>query len=598
MLERKACLAIPLNDIESELILETDVLGGRGRYLLVISVRESDKAVFAFSSANERDHWRKLIQLWRKNYPAFQDDDDTVVLQGRFFAEATQEANSDAVSLDGAKELGTGNFGKVIEGTFKGAPVAVKTFVQDDRKAPVDVQKRCLLSEAKTFLCLGEHPHLLKMLAYSLADPYFLVLELCASGSLLQFCQTVDRDAFDINLKMQFAIEVCEGLRHIASRGYCHRDVAARNILLHRGRTDNQVRCKVSDFGRTAPLYGRESRIIESPPDEMVPIRWMSPESLKSNLFSEKSDVWAYGILLWEMMSLGKRPYENVDLKVELMKNNIPAPQRPKDCPTWFYTGIMNKCWEWSAPTRPTFAQLRAQLELLKVEMLKVEPSEVVDEDAYERKVLIGEDSVAYVDAALPFLPAAKGSYEVISVPLNMVSESSLVRLTHESMRDIIEKKGMCKTLPLKYAKVVVVGEPGSGKSSTLSSVFGVTNLQMACEQQPSSLQGRYWTAVWSESKDSRFSEAAMLDVLVEEFRSMKAGGAAGSTGPNPKQEIREYRRIEAEEASNSAIIEKLMQVSSFLTSDEYESNPFNQVLESRVAAATSSGKRSVCVCE
>ncbi|VDK61471.1 unnamed protein product [Anisakis simplex] len=144
-----------------------------------------------------------------------------------------------------------------------------------------------------------------------------------------------------------FAIQVANGMAHIESLGIIHRDLAARNILVGRG---NQL--KISDFGLSRHgVYVKTSKGV-------IPLRWLSIEAIQHNLYSTKSDVWAYGVVLWEICTLGGFPYPTVsdkDILKYLQQGN--RLEKPTSCSNDIYD-VMMQCWAHNASDRPSFAYL------------------------------------------------------------------------------------------------------------------------------------------------------------------------------------------------------------------------------------------------
>ncbi|XP_066297937.1 tyrosine-protein kinase receptor Tie-1-like [Branchiostoma lanceolatum] len=205
----------------------------------------------------------------------------------------------------------------------------------------------------------------------STSGPLTLVVEYAPNGCLKDWLknnrpkelnQTDDKiiATSGIQLPMDqlimFGIDIANGMSHLAAMQCVHRDLAARNVLL-----GSDLTAKISDFGLSRDIY-EESEYVKSTKSQL-PIRWIAYESLFYHVYTTQSDVWSFGILLWEIITMGKKPYGRITGK-ELMKL-LPDGYRlekPALCPQDVYD-VMKTCWETLPENRPTFPQLKATLD-------------------------------------------------------------------------------------------------------------------------------------------------------------------------------------------------------------------------------------------
>ncbi|KAI6231221.1 Protein kinase domain-containing protein [Aphelenchoides besseyi] len=239
---------------------------------------------------------------------------------------------------------------------FHDCEVAVKMLPPfADENSRSDFQKEILFMKS-----LKYHPHLVCLMGYvpDSISP-LLLIEYCSRGDLLHFVRERKDQIINgsENLKVKnlvsFAWQIANGLEYLTSIGCIHRDVAARNVLL-----DESNICKIGDFG----LCRLADSLIYTTRGGRLPVRWMSPESLKSFEYSTKSDVWSYGVLLYELFSVGEVPYaglENNQVLEFLEANN--RLHKPAYCTEDIYE-LMRSCWAISPVDRLSFAEICLQL--------------------------------------------------------------------------------------------------------------------------------------------------------------------------------------------------------------------------------------------
>ncbi len=232
-----------------------------------------------------------------------------------------------------------------------------------------DFAKSQFLQEINIMKTLGIHDHIVSMLGCITTDgPVCLIVEFCSSGDLLQFLRTKknssDSDPIFVDRLLSFAWQIADGLDYIISKGYVHRDVAARNVLVH----DDHI-AKVGDFGLCRFTDKDDAYISQG---GRLPVKWMAIECLKYYEFTPASDVWAYGVLLFELISLGAVPY--ADLHSGYMEEYLTQGNRMtkmEGCPENLYQ-IMLQCWKENPKDRPGFEELRDIIKQMLEEAARV----------------------------------------------------------------------------------------------------------------------------------------------------------------------------------------------------------------------------------
>ncbi|XP_068145947.1 LOW QUALITY PROTEIN: tyrosine-protein kinase receptor [Drosophila tropicalis] len=269
-------------------------------------------------------------------------------------------------SLQLVNALGKGAFGEVYlalyrhrDGDAVEMPVAVKTLREDPKRE----KEEDFLKEA-AIMAKFNHPNMVHLIGVCFdRQPYYIVLELLAGGDLQKFLRenrnTPERVSLLTMKDLLFcALDVAKGCRYMESKRFIHRDIAARNCLLSSKGPGRVV--KIADFGMSRDIY--RSDYYRKGGKAMLPIKWMPPEAFLDGIFTSKTDVWSFGILLWEVFSLGRSPYPGQH-NTQVMELVVRGGRlgSPTECPVAIYK-IMADCWNPTPEDRPTFTSLLEHL--------------------------------------------------------------------------------------------------------------------------------------------------------------------------------------------------------------------------------------------
>uniref|UniRef100_A0A8D3BN36 Receptor protein-tyrosine kinase n=1 Tax=Scophthalmus maximus TaxID=52904 RepID=A0A8D3BN36_SCOMX len=256
--------------------------------------------------------------------------------------------------LKRVKILGSGAFGTVYKGiwvpegeTVK-IPVAIKILNETTGpKANVEFMDEALIMASM------EHPHLVRLLGVCLSPTIQLVTQLMPHGCLLDYVHE-HKDNIGSQLLLNWCVQIAKGMMYLEERRLVHRDLAARNVLV---KSPNHI--KITDFG-LARLLDADEKEYNADGGKM-PIKWMALECIHYRKFTHQSDVWSYGVTIWELMTFGGKPYDGIPTREipDILEKGERLPQ-PPICTIDVYM-VMVKCWMIDADSRPKFKELAAE---------------------------------------------------------------------------------------------------------------------------------------------------------------------------------------------------------------------------------------------
>ena len=331
-------------------------------------------------------------------------------------------------------QIGQGNFGVVFYAKAEGlvedekeTEVAVKTLKEDTSGQAVDDFVR----EAKLMFSF-DHPNIVKIFGVSMEDmPYYLIFEYMDKGDLTQFLRSnassLQRrlmNPFDgrprsrtestlsdepPSLSVEQLTDMCKqiagGMVYLSELNHVHRDLACRNCLVKScdwAQTGSGLIIKIGDFGMSQNLYSADYYRVRG--QAVLPVRWMSPEAVIYGKFSTESDVWSFGVVMWEVFTFAMQPYygtSNEEVTEAIRRHKILT--KPSDCPNGLYD-IMKLCWTQIPQNRPIFAELYCLLSDCRLSVSSADSQSIdycnedcsdLDSDAFlEENSLNGLDAV------------------------------------------------------------------------------------------------------------------------------------------------------------------------------------------------------------
>ncbi|KAL5106215.1 hypothetical protein TcWFU_005081 [Taenia crassiceps] len=325
--------------------------------------------------------------------------------------------------------LGSGAFGAVYKGVWRipheMEDIHLPTFEGRDHRRHVNVAVKilsevngpsdlhALLEEAKV-MCSVRHRNCLQLLGVCLAGSQrYLVSEYIANGSLDSYIRR-SRNDLPHWLLLLWAEQIAEGMAYLQSAGIIHRDLATRNVLVK-----EREWVQITDFGLAKMLSGEEEEIGEVVVQSgRVPIRWLAIETLTSGRYSFKTDIWAYGVTLWEIFTFGQRPYPTIETKdVKRYVLTGGRLSQPDICTLEAYQRLLLACWRENPEERVSFADI---LQLLRS---KVDTPEYFFHSRQASSVISTQTHTTRISGA--YSETARRDHDSVSAPLDAVSAAA-----------------------------------------------------------------------------------------------------------------------------------------------------------------------------
>jgi serine/threonine protein kinase len=245
------------------------------------------------------------------------------------------------------EKIGYGASGSVFQGFYKDQKVAIKVLDRED--ALSDQIYRSFVKEGKLMLklCSKKHQNFVQVHAICISKQQpAIIMEYAELGTLAQVLRT--GPPLGVNMEFSLIMGISRGIQFLHKKDVIHRDIAARNILLN-----SDMVPMIADFGLSREVVSGEE--YSSTGADSLPLKWMAPEAIKSSHFTKSTDIWSFGIVIWEIASQGKEPHEEIEVmeaKIQI-RDYFLTPAMPSNVdPTMAV--IMTQCWYKDPDMRPS----------------------------------------------------------------------------------------------------------------------------------------------------------------------------------------------------------------------------------------------------
>ncbi|XP_063087078.1 focal adhesion kinase 1 isoform X17 [Cavia porcellus] len=376
-------------------------------------------------SGDETDDYAEII-----------DEEDTYTMPSKSYGiDEARDYEIQRERIELGRCIGEGQFGDVHQGVYispenPALAVAIKTC----KNCTSDSVREKFLQEALTMRQF-DHPHIVKLIGVITENPVWIIMELCTLGELRSFLQ-VRKYSLDLASLILYAYQLSTALAYLESKRFVHRDIAARNVLV----SSNDC-VKLGDFGLSR--YMEDSTYYKASKGKL-PIKWMAPESINFRRFTSASDVWMFGVCMWEILMHGVKPFQGVKNNdvIGRIENGERLPM-PPNCPPTLYS-LMTKCWAYDPSRRPRFTELKAQLSTI-LEEEKAQQEERMRMES-RRQATVSWDSGGSDEAppkpSRPGYPSPRSSEGFYPSPQHMVQTN------HYQDSAALDLRGIGQVLP------------------------------------------------------------------------------------------------------------------------------------------------------
>ncbi|CAL4066426.1 unnamed protein product [Meganyctiphanes norvegica] len=287
--------------------------------------------------------------------------------EGDYSTPATKDYELERTNIDVGEIIGEGQFGDVHTGMYKSRDgshvhVAIKTCKVESEGSMTEK----FLEEA-LIMQMFDHNHIIKLIGICSDSPIWIVMELARFGEMRAYLQN-NKERLSLATLVLYAHQLSTALSYLESKKFVHRDIAARNVLVY-----SHDCVKLADFGLSRWV---EEQSYYKASKGKLPIKWMAPESINFRRFTSASDVWMFGVCMWEILMLGVKPFQGIKNNDVIKRiDNGERLALPPHCPPRLYS-LMSQCWTYEPSKRPSFKEIKEVLsEILREERMQMHES-------------------------------------------------------------------------------------------------------------------------------------------------------------------------------------------------------------------------------
>ncbi|KAL0277427.1 UNVERIFIED_CONTAM: hypothetical protein PYX00_004716 [Menopon gallinae] len=466
-----------------------------------------------------------------------EDYSEIVDEEGDYSTPATRDYELDRSQIELLEIIGEGQFGDVHKGNYTDRdgtviPVAVKTCKPDS-----DVSTGEKFLEEAYVMQQFEHTHIIKLIGVCSDSPIWIVMELARLGEMRAYLQS-NASKLDLATLLLFSFQLSTALSYLESKKFVHRDIAARNVLV-----STPYMVKLADFGLSRVL---DNQSYYKSSKGKLPIKWMAPESINFRKFTTASDVWMFGVCIWEILMLGVKPFQGVKNNdiISKLENGERLPL-PPNCPPRLYS-LMSQCWCYEPSKRPTFKHIRQVLS----EILMEERNQLQETMRREnRRVQAMSWGSTGSDEAPPKPSRYPGQEPVVGTAAPQVSTyivaqnpEVLVQLLRENERRGLNPSENCGEPIYGDSHLITRGESFGSKTELTEQELLEQRLR---EQQRQSEEDSKWLLEKESNLKKRLSMSAMADRPESSLNQSPSNHSSlESTTPVPQDQKEKERPI------------------------------------------------------